>query len=346
MNNKIIDISGIGHSGKTIVNDILKHDERIHVHPSLFEFNLLRVYGGLINLRSNLVDNWSPIRCDMAINQFKHLIKTISPSAKITNSRSMLVSNGWNYNDMLECDFENISGEYINSIIDFNAKSIWPFPEIYQNAFIRFLRKINYRLFKYKKKHNLLFSSGSNFDAITKLYLEKVLFNHGKNIVCTNNMFEPYNPGKYFNFFDNPFLILVWRDPRDIYVSTKVGDMHMPSDEKNYGITKLHKSFTLSDNVNNFVKRQRILLSQCSFENTNRILNLKFEDIVYNFENSVKEIGDLLKIDLNDIDNIRKKVNPEDSKKNIGMWKNYQNQDEIDFIKTELNDYMSKFGYK
>ena len=142
MNKKIIDVSGIGHSGKTIVNEIFTHHSKIHVHSPLFEFNLLRVYGGLINLHSNLVENWSPNRADIAINQFKHLIKTISPSAKIWNINSLINSNGWNYNEMLECDFEQISKDYINSLIILESKSVWPYPEIYKNSLIRFLEEL------------------------------------------------------------------------------------------------------------------------------------------------------------------------------------------------------------
>ena len=93
INKKVIDVCGIGHSGKTIVNQILSHNSDIHVHNPLFEFNLLRVYGGLINLKSNLVDNFSPNRVDMAISQFRHLIKTISPSARISNLKSIFNSN-------------------------------------------------------------------------------------------------------------------------------------------------------------------------------------------------------------------------------------------------------------
>ena len=32
---------GIGHSGKTMVNQILSHHDKVHVHHPLFEFNLL-----------------------------------------------------------------------------------------------------------------------------------------------------------------------------------------------------------------------------------------------------------------------------------------------------------------
>ena len=43
--------------------------------------------------------------------------------------------------------------------------------------------------------------------------LKKYYLIQERYCVC-NNMFEPCNPGKYFNFFKNPYLIVVWRDPK------------------------------------------------------------------------------------------------------------------------------------
>ena len=347
INRKVIDVCGIGHSGKTLVNQILSHHAKIHVHNPLFEFNLLRVYGGLINLKSNLVDNFSPNRVDMAISQFRHLIKTISPSAKISNVKSILNSNGWNYNEILQCDFEQISYDYIDSLIDFETKSVWPYPEIYNSRFNRLIKRIGVRLFNYNHKHKLIFSSANDFDAKTQLYLENILFNSGKDIVCTNNMFEPYNPGKYFNFFKNPYLIVVWRDPRDIYVSTKESnDNYIPDFETKKSIDRHHKSFTLSSNLNHFILREKILLSRCNFNNSDRVLNLKFEDIVFRFDEAVNKISNFLNLKFDDIDLIKESINVNKSKSNIGLWKNYDKQSEIDFINKELADYMKFFNYE
>ena len=347
MSKKIIDICGIGHSGKTIVNQILQHNKDIHVHTPLFEFNLLRVYGGLINLKSNLVNNFSPNRSDMAIAQFRHLINTISPSARISDVKSLFNSNGWNYNDMLGCDFEKISNEYIDSLIDLESKSIWPYPEIYKSKFNRFCKRVGFRLFKYEHKNKLIFSSANDFKQKTQSYLEKILFNNEKDIVCTNNMFEPYNPGKYFDFFDDPFLIIVWRDPRDIYVSTKKGnDGYVPDFEAKNFIDSHHKSFTLSDNINHFILRKKILLSKCDFRDSKRVFNIKFEDIIYNFEESIKKLTQFLNIEFGDTNYLKKAINIEKSKSNIGLWKKYNNHYEMDLIKEELSDYMSFFNYE
>ena len=149
-------------------------------------------------------------------------------------------------------------------------------------------------------------------------------------------MFEPYNEGKYFKFFNDPYQINVWRDPRDIYVSTKLGDVFSPNFESSQSIGSYHKSFTLSDDINNFITREKILISKCNFKDSNRILNIKFEDIVHNFEQSVDRISNFVGISFKNVNYIKEKINVENSKKNIGVWKAYDNQLEIDLISKSL----------
>ena len=345
-NYKVIDISGIGHCGKSIVNSIFANHDEIHVHNPLFEFNLLRFYGGLINLESDLVHNWSPLRAGMAINHFRFLINKISPKAKISSPSSILNSGGWNYNEILNCDLEKITNDYLDSLEDFSTKSVWPYYEIYHNPIKRLFSRLRNKLLNNKKKQKIIFSSGSNFNSLTKKYLEDILFNHSKSIVCTNNMFEPFSPDKYLHFFENPYSIIVWRDPRDIYVSSKLGDKFVPESERKFGVTKYHKSFTLSDDISLFIKRQKLLQSKCIFSNQDRVLNIKFEDIVNNFEKSIDDISKFVQVSIDNIDSLKKKVNVENSKKNIGVWKTYDNQLEIDLISKELNSYMSYFKYE
>ena len=42
----------------------------------------------------------------------------------------------------LQCDFEQISYDYIDSLIDFETKSVWPYPDIYNSRFNRFIKRI------------------------------------------------------------------------------------------------------------------------------------------------------------------------------------------------------------
>ena len=67
---KLIDISGFGHSGKTTVTNLFSEVDATHVHDPNFEFGLLRLPDGLIDLKRNVLDNWTPIKSDIQIKRF------------------------------------------------------------------------------------------------------------------------------------------------------------------------------------------------------------------------------------------------------------------------------------
>ena len=70
---KFIDVSGLGHSGKTAVMDLLSEIEGFHLNNTVFEFNLLRLPDGIFDLKWAVYDNWSLVRSDFAIKRFKQL---------------------------------------------------------------------------------------------------------------------------------------------------------------------------------------------------------------------------------------------------------------------------------
>ena len=74
---KFLDLSGYMFSGKTAVGHIIRELDGFCVPDFELEFNLLRIQDGIIDLESNLVDNWSLIRSNNAILRFKKLIKKL-----------------------------------------------------------------------------------------------------------------------------------------------------------------------------------------------------------------------------------------------------------------------------
>ena len=58
------------------------------------------------------------------------------------------------------------------------------------------------------------------------------------------------------------------------------------------------------------------------------------------------KISNFLNVKFDDIDSIKESINVNKSKSNIGLWKNYDKQSEIDFINKELADYMKFFNYE
>ena len=75
--------------------------------------------------------------------------------------------------------------------------------------------------------------------------------------------------------------------------------------------------------------------------NENNILRLNFEDIVLNYNSSLKVIKDFLDIDTKHIKKY-KYFNPRKSEKNIGLWRKYHNQEDMQLIYSKLKQYCNQ----
>ena len=69
VNNKFLDLSGFGISGKGAFIDLLREFDNYDTPRPDFEFGLIRIKDGLLDLKCSLVDNWSPVRSDVSIKK-------------------------------------------------------------------------------------------------------------------------------------------------------------------------------------------------------------------------------------------------------------------------------------
>ena len=99
---KLIDISGFGHSGKTAVSDLLREVKGVEFHDHNFEFGLLRLPDGILELEEALCGNWSPVRSDRAIKRFRRICN--------------ILNHG--YSNNLCKTFLEDSEQYIESLVD------------------------------------------------------------------------------------------------------------------------------------------------------------------------------------------------------------------------------------
>lgn len=339
---KIIDVCGYGHSGKGILTDFFKEFENFTVHDSLFEFNLLRIQGGIIDLKHNLVDNWSPIRSDSAVRRFKNLIKKIGTKASLSNLYSLGTSTGNNYDYFFNNKFIELSNEYIDKLILDSAKKTWPYRKIDESFIEIFYSRLKNKIFKIEKEHEFFLVSSNNFMDSTRSYLDKLFLNY-KNykskIIVTNNMIEPYNPSYSLNFFYNAKSIIVQRDPRDIYASLYVNNENkfLPNYLKKSALWKQKKSFLLAYDIDKFILQQKNLYDNSNISNDcDKVLRIRFEDVILNYEESRKKI--LRFTEISEKKHIKKfqYFNPKFSSKNVGIWKQKQNDTNIKKIMNEL----------
>jgi hypothetical protein len=130
MNLKFLDISGYGHCGKGAFTDLFREFNCTNVPDSSFEFDFLRVPGGLIDLSHAMIDNWSPIRSDNAIKRFNRLVERSSTVPFFQNPYSSFISNGFNYHKYFNGIFIDTSLEYIQKLIAYQASGEWIHTEI------------------------------------------------------------------------------------------------------------------------------------------------------------------------------------------------------------------------
>ena len=346
---KFLDLSGYGHCGKGAFTDLFREFNCTNVPNSYFEFDFLRVPGGLIDLSHAIIDNWSPFRSDNAIKRFNRLVKRSSTVPFFQNPYSSYISNGFNYHKYFNGSFIDISNEYIQELIAYQASGEWIHTEIHPFDYTiqRVLKKTGLKK-SFPEKYFGVNSNGF-FDHTNK-YLNKLFSsaNNNSHINILHNCIEPYNPQRGLDLFENCKMIIVRRDPRDIYLSTKV-DLKSELfilDQENENFLKKYKKdsfkwkqeIVLSNNIDLFINRQKLLyLNSKNNKSDNRVLSVFYEDLIINYDETLKKIYDFCELSLENHNNKGKFFRPNDSIKNIKLWKKHKNSD-VDKIYSELNE--------
>ena len=138
------------------------------------------------------------------------------------------------------------------------------------------------------------------------------------------------NLSRYLRYFNNIRVIIVDRDPRDVYCLEKYvwKDGMIPTDPKLFC-----KWFKYTRN-----NRDKELKND-------RVKFVQFEDLVYKYNETVKELERWLELDVKD--HIRKNTtfDPSMSKRNTKTWLKYENNEKenIKYIEEELSPFLYKY---
>tara|TARA_B110000977_G_scaffold198201_1_gene282519 strand:+ start:574 stop:1602 length:1029 start_codon:yes stop_codon:yes gene_type:complete len=338
MDRIFIDISGYGYTGKTAISDFLKSSKKIKSFPNTFEFELFRVQNGLFDLYLSNQHTWSLIRSTNKLKNFQKLIY------RIGNVRNPLkiqtyFNSGHSYQNIFKDKFISISNEFIEEIIESSEKVFWPYENLTNSNSDLLINKLKYILFKKVAYSNIHYSKRENIKSLINDYLQKlfdVVCNKNQDFILLNNFFEPYDTDICLEIINNSKSIVVDRDPRDIYSSLiNTNEVHLPDFENKKTIEFL-KSTSNFHNINSFINRYKLLRMNTKEGNHKSGLRLRFEDFILDNEKKSKEICQFL--NLKDVEPLSKD-SLENSKKNIGIWKKYQNSPEIKLIEKELAEY-------
>lgn len=331
MGHKFVTCASYGGTGSSAITDFLKEFDNVNSMGD-YEFTLCHEVGGLSDLQHYLVDDWHRLKVDEGIYRFKKLAHRIEKD----------------YNGYLNHQFSQYTDEYINTLTDCQWNGYWHQQKFRLGSFeqfwkyklpIRLRREIikikqkysDYELVPYQKRQPMYFAKPDNeFFDLTKKYMEKILSSadlEGKyEYLAFDQLVPTVNVDRYLNYFPNLKVVIVDRDPRDLYILNK---------------KFWNEGWIPTEDVELFIQWFAMMRTTISKEIQNpNVLLVKFEDLIYNYETESVKMMNF--IGLNENNHIRRQqfLNPERSKKNTQLWMKYNEyQNDIILIEEKLGQY-------
>lgn len=328
---KIVSCAGFGYTGSSIVSDYLSEFENVNTLAGSFEFRFLHDFGGISTLEDCIVHNYHKQSSDGAIHQYLQMVDYLSGN---------LFSR--KYNKYFGGKFRELSYQFIDEITDakwegFMESTIMfkhPLKRIvYYQIYPRLKKLINGggNIGRFYPRRDMYFSSPSKeyFDSCVRKYLNSLFEiidpNNEKDYLYFDQIVPPSNVNRYLDYFDNIKIIVVDRDPRDIYVQN----------------TYLIKESWIPSDVGAFIKMYKGQRNNVSREKDNtNILRIRFEDAIYKYEDFCNMINRFLGLSERQHINQKRYFNPQKSMENTRLWeKNNVDMKEIQQIKDSLYEY-------
>lgn len=329
---KLITCIGYTFSGSSAVNNLLREfDNCCELTPNN-ECRFLQDPDGIADLEYNLFDNRHRLNSEYAIKRY----------SKYTNKIDKR-----NFEQIFGESWTILNKEYINSLFKFSYKSYWHADLRDLNIF----QKIKYysirasRIILNKINPNIKRECNKNYFKSFKMYLpicSRNEFLNNTRVFCSklfeglnvnNNEFgivdqliPPRNVDRYLRYVDNLKVVIVDRDPRDIFMETALSkDRAFPYDD----VEKFCEIY--KDNRAGKVQNENVL-------------EIHFEDLIYNYEKTYNTIVNF--IGINDKNHTKKGryFSIPKSKEHTRLWeKNHKYDSEIDYIEKNLKEYLYKY---
>lgn len=337
---RIIVSTGYMGSGSSAITDLVAEFKDCQNKYKSYEYVLLHSPNGLFDLEDKLLLGNNAIRSDEAIRTFRAHAK------KLYDKKFWWVGN---YKKIISPNFMQITDDYIKSLINLNYPGFWYYHE--EVNFIMFLKLLIRKPIKIltgnrvKFKKVLKYSDGMQICLPTKdefyykshNYIYKVIeeISEGKKNVILDQFLLPFNLYRIDNYFDNKLkVIVVERDPRDVYILNK------------YIWNQKGLTVPMPTEVNAFCEyysRMRKSEIECK---SKKILRIKFEDLIYNYDLELKKIMEFLNFTEKDHISPKKRFNPDISIKNTQLFNSKIYDKEIKIIEKKLSEYLYKFPYE
>ena len=327
----IIGACGFGSTGSSVVTDYLKEFDDVQVLDNI-EFTWVTGIDGLIDLDFHL-NHPHNRTCDSiyAIHRYRdrmrrslrgYCLAAGVPSTVFEESTERFLEA------ITQVRWHWYIAEDDNYVISLIKK--WM-----KKCILKKEKKLGHQIICWPMEEVSLSVHPECFDECARMHVKEFLSAFGissDNPVVLDQPFAGNNPQSSFKYFEDPYAIVVDRDPRDNYVfaNTKL-------------VGKLPHFMPIQP-VEDFVKYYRALRDHQPYKEMNeRVLSIKFEDMVYHYNETTKQIRDFLHLPENP--HPKSIFDPAISMPNTQVWKRFpQYAKDIEYIEKELPEYLFDYS--
>lgn len=332
---RIISCASYYGSGSSAITDLLSEYSNIYSFTDE-EFRFVQDPDGISDLEYNLVQNFNRHNSGRAIKRYKKLVDFYS--GNIFSHK---------YEKYFHGKWKKMSYQYISDLVDFSYKGSWMYDYLDRGTTFYYLTHLPTKLLHatiWRKQPerflNLLpneitycsHPTEDKFLSLTKKYIDELFgsVSKGYSNVVIDQIVPSTNLSRYLRYFNDIDVIIVDRDPRDIYCLEKHvwKDGMIPTDVETFckwfKYTRYHREDKIKQNKH--------------------VYFVQFEDLIFHYDKTVKQIEESLTLNFEDHNEVRKYFNPKKSIKNTQTWKKFNcDVAEIKYIEQELADYLYHF---
>lgn len=326
----IIGACGYGATGSSVLSDLLSEYNDVQVYDS-FEFVLPYIADGLEDLEYHLMKQYAKSEsCDVAMRRFLRRCRWYrTPFINKPCNGDLFYKYSKEFIDEItQLKFSGLyttdtcTGYLIRDIAAFASKKVL-MPKI--------IEKIVKNPSCIWPCHQIRFSvEPENFYSASRRYTNNIIKAMGADLskpICLDQPFAGNSPENSFRFFDDPYAIIIDRDPRDLFLSGKY------SKDPNF-------KFLPRFDVKKFVIYYKNI--RCHQNTNDRILRLSFEDMIYRYEDSVEKIE--LFLDLHNHIHKKEVFDPMRSINNTQLIRLHpEDKENIQYIERELPEFLYHF---
>ena len=337
---RIVIPTGYMGSGSSAITDLVSEFRDFKNEYKSYEYVMLHCPNGLFDLEDKLLYGNNAIRSDEAIRTFEQQMK------KLYDKKFWWVGN---YKKIIGPAFMNIVNNYVDEITQIKYQGYWyTHEEVNASMFCKLImrrplkviqpkRQFN-PVLKYKDGMKISFINPEEFYKYSKSFINRIIeeiAGEAKNIVLDQFVlpFNLHRVDKYFD--DNVKVIVVERDPRDVFLLNK------------YIWPKINFTVPMPHDAELFVKYYKAMRNSEKPSQSSKVLRINFEDLVYNYEDTLGKVMKHLGVNSQMHIDKKKRFNPELSIKNTQIFNSSpQYEEEIKIIENGLSEFLYKFPYK